>query len=428
MNNLKLLIVEGNTKEVNSDFHEAGCIPQSDNFTKHIHMYEPSAEIDIVEPENDTAISVQLTVGGKSIKFGKTSDSWQIVKPALLRADNYVVSDLVRSVSDVEMMAVLEDTGKSTRRYYSRRPAALVEITDAAGSHTLTIFRGREGDEEYYAKSSDLTGIFEISSTVPSNLDKELADFRNDKLFDFGFKGIASLEVRNGATDLTIRKHENAWELASRGGQILDSIKVQALIDALRNLTAKSYPSDQEISFVKYGLKEPMIEVNITTEEGSVDEVFVGIPKNNQIYEISSRKTISFKASNFLKNKIKPKNAKIAVLGLGFRGDVTDTRLSPTYDVVTEFIKQGCNVTIHDPYIFEDKDLPKSVSLSKNLKDVTKDASLIFISSDHKMYSKLTSKSFSKGKKPILFFDGRNILSLKNFSKDTALIKTIGTG
>jgi len=127
-----------------------------------------------------------------------------------------------------------------------------------------------------------------------------------------------------------------------------------------------------------------------------------------------------------LKNKIKPKNAKIAVLGLGFRGDVTDTRLSPTYDVVTEFIKQGCNVTIHDPYIFEDKDLPKSVSLSKNLKDVTKDASLIFISSDHKMYSKLTPKSFSKRKKPILFFDGRNILSKKNFI--SAKIQTIGNG
>ena len=127
-----------------------------------------------------------------------------------------------------------------------------------------------------------------------------------------------------------------------------------------------------------------------------------------------------------LKNKIKPKNAKIAVLGLGFRGDVTDTRLSPTYDVVTEFIKQGCNVTIHDPYIFEDKDLPKSVSLSKNLKDVTKDASLIFISSDHKMYSKLTPKSFSKRKKPILFFDGRNILSKKNFT--SAKIQTIGNG
>ena len=127
-----------------------------------------------------------------------------------------------------------------------------------------------------------------------------------------------------------------------------------------------------------------------------------------------------------LKNKIKLKNTKIAVLGLGFRGDVIDTRLSPTYDVVTEFLKQGCNVTVHDPYVFEDKNLPKSVSLSKNLKDVTKDANLIFISTDHKIYSKLTPNSFSKNKKAILVFDGRNILSKKNFT--SAKIQTIGNG
>jgi len=127
-----------------------------------------------------------------------------------------------------------------------------------------------------------------------------------------------------------------------------------------------------------------------------------------------------------LKNKIKLKNTKIAVLGLGFRGDVTDTRLSPTYDVVTEFLKQGCNVTVHDPYVFEDKNLPKSVSLSKNLKDVTKDANLIFISTDHKIYSKLIPNSFSKNKKTILVFDGRNILSKKNFT--SVKIQTIGNG
>ena len=147
---------------------------------------------------------------------------------------------------------------------------------------------------------------------------------------------------------------------------------------------------------------------------------------SRRINDSMPKKCVQDAVNLLLKNKIKPKNAKIAVLGLGFRGDVTDTRLSPTYDVVTEFIKQGCNVTIHDPYIFEDKDLPKSVSLSKNLKDVTKDASLIFISSDHKMYSKLTPKSFSKRKKPILFFDGRNILSKKNFT--SAKIHTIGNG
>ena len=46
--------------------------------------------------------------------------------------------------------------------------------------------------------------------------------------------------------------------------------------------------------------------------------------------------------------------AILAVLGLGFRGEVTDTRLSPTYDVVNEFLKKGCTVSVHDPYIFDD--------------------------------------------------------------------------
>lgn len=126
------------------------------------------------------------------------------------------------------------------------------------------------------------------------------------------------------------------------------------------------------------------------------------------------------------KNKIKPKNAKIAVLGLGFRGEVTDTRLSPTYDVVDEFLKNECTVMVHDPYIFEDNQLPQSVSLTKNISDATKNADLIFISSDHKSYSKLISKSFSPGKKQILFFDGRNILNPNSFPKD--FLYTIGIG
>ena len=50
MSILKLLIVEGNTKEENFNFSKAGCVPQSENFKQHIKMFEPNCEIDIVEP------------------------------------------------------------------------------------------------------------------------------------------------------------------------------------------------------------------------------------------------------------------------------------------------------------------------------------------------------------------------------------------
>jgi GMP synthase (glutamine-hydrolysing) len=57
MNKLKLLIVEGNTKEENVNFGDAGCVPQSQNFKKHLKKIEPDSEIDIVEPLDDISIS-----------------------------------------------------------------------------------------------------------------------------------------------------------------------------------------------------------------------------------------------------------------------------------------------------------------------------------------------------------------------------------
>ena len=57
MSILKLLIVEGNTKEENSNFNNAGCVPQSENFKQHVKMFEPNCEINIVEPGDDSAIS-----------------------------------------------------------------------------------------------------------------------------------------------------------------------------------------------------------------------------------------------------------------------------------------------------------------------------------------------------------------------------------
>ena len=57
MNKLKLLIVEGNTKDENFNFNAAGCIPQSENFKLHVKTIEPNCEIDIVQPGDDRSIS-----------------------------------------------------------------------------------------------------------------------------------------------------------------------------------------------------------------------------------------------------------------------------------------------------------------------------------------------------------------------------------
>jgi len=131
-------------------------------------------------------------------------------------------------------------------------------------------------------------------------------------------------------------------------------------------------------------------------------------------------------AISMLKNSDHKKiNAvKVAVLGLGFRGEVADSRLSPTYTVVNEFLNNRYEVAVHDPFILKDTTLPHDVMLSSNMNSVLDGADLVFISTDHKMYSSLTNKNFVKTKKPLLIYDGRNILN-RHKIRD-ARILTIG--
>lgn len=136
------------------------------------------------------------------------------------------------------------------------------------------------------------------------------------------------------------------------------------------------------------------------------------------------RKCVRDAIELLLKNKKNLNMPKIAVLGLGFRGDVTDSRLSPSYIVVEEFIKKNYTVVVHDPFILNDENLPKSVSLSSDLSNVISNADLVFIATDHKQYNDLNFEILNKAKKPLLIYDGRNIL--KTQRKLDGFIRIIG--
>ena len=238
----------------------------------------------LLQVDEDKISRIVLNAAAGSIEFGKTGDSaWHILKPQPLRADNFTVGDLVRSLRNAEMMSVLEEGEESSGKYDFSTSSTAVEIVDEAGTHTLTI--AKDSDDNYFAKSSDLEGgVYEVSSTMAEGLDKKLEDFRNKKLFDFGFKEIAKLELRDGDTRVVVEKKEDKWRLTSADERELDSGKVQAAIDKLRNLTATSFTSDDEPDLGKYGLSSPAIEAKVAPTEGSADEVVISSPEKDQVY------------------------------------------------------------------------------------------------------------------------------------------------
>lgn len=114
-----------------------------------------------------------------------------------------------------------------------------------------------------------------------------------------------------------------------------------------------------------------------------------------------------------LKHGINPATAKITILGLAFRGDVDDSRESPTYGVIATLLKLGIKPTqivVHDPYIRQDRQLSTwGVVLTQDLEVAVKGADIVVVSTDHSMYRIEASKIAKYMKTPVVI-DARGVL------------------
>ncbi|HEV8405732.1 MAG TPA: nucleotide sugar dehydrogenase [Nitrososphaera sp.] len=103
----------------------------------------------------------------------------------------------------------------------------------------------------------------------------------------------------------------------------------------------------------------------------------------------------------------------IALLGLAFRGGVSDTRMSPTYKIIEELKKLRVKeIRVHDPFVASDPSLPPDIMLTSNVSSALQGADLVILVSDHAEYRNLTEQDL--GGTPV--YDGRGILDKSKFA------------
>lgn len=227
--------------------------------------------------EADKLARVELAAKGGVVEFGRNArNEWQIVKPKPFRADNGQVEELVRKLGDARMdgAALAEGAAWGTR-------IALATV----GTQTLEV---RKKGEDYFAKSSMVEGVYKVPSDLGESLNKSLDDFRNKKLFDFGFDDPSSIRMRDDAKTYSFDKSGEKW---TANGKQMDPTSVQSFIDKLRDLSS--------IRFVDAGFTTPLLELSVTSGGGKrVEKVQISKSGNSYfarregepaIYELDSK-------------------------------------------------------------------------------------------------------------------------------------------
>jgi hypothetical protein len=200
----------------------------------------------------DKLTRVELQAKGQTLEFGKNGQNeWQIVKPRPLRADSSAVTTLVDKLRDAKLDTSELPEG-AAKKFAAAAKVGSASVTDSSGRQTLEIRKDK--DNNYYAKSTATDGVWKTSADAGGALDKGLDDFRNKKLFDFGFSDPSKVELKTGAYTKTGDK----W---AAGQKTMDNASVQALIDKLRDLSAAKFPE-------KGGGGDPVFEATVTSNDG----------------------------------------------------------------------------------------------------------------------------------------------------------------
>jgi uncharacterized protein DUF4340 len=213
---------------------------------------------------------IELTAKKETIEFGRNKDQWQILKPKPLRADQYAVEDLVRSLHDAKMdLGTSDDEKKIQSAFNSGTPVAAAKLTDVAGTQELQI---RKNKDDYCAKSSTVAGIYKVSSSVGTATDKSLDDFRNKKLLDFGFVDPDKIEIHDGAKSYFLTRNGSDWW---SNGVKMDEGSVSTVVGAIRDLSASKFPDS--------GFTTALISVTVTSDSGKrIEKVLIA--KNGDRY------------------------------------------------------------------------------------------------------------------------------------------------
>ncbi len=137
---------------------------------------------------------------------------------------------------------------------------------------------------------------------------------------------------------------------------------------------------------------------------------------------------ISYAMDLFKKTGKEANKSSAAVLGLAFRGDVADTRESPSYIIIKELIEKFGNVKVQDPYVKDDLKIEKlGAEQVEEVNEAIKNVDLIVIVTDHSVYRKLTLEEISlSANKPVAVLDGRNIIKKGKTSPEGVFYRGIG--
>ena len=226
--------------------------------------------------EKDSLKSIYLKKSG--IKLEKENDRWMITEPVRSKTENWVVNSLINSIADAKKERRISSDPASYSEY--GLDPARHEIIIAHNGKQDTLYLGEKsptGSYVFVRVNSD-SQVYATGTLLLTNAEKDLFDFRDKTVLSFETSNAEKLKIKSSKRTIEARKEGDDWYLYNNARKILaDDIKINQILNGIRNAKAKKFVEEKPVNLDKYGLTNPLYEVEINVSgDGGLHALAIG--------------------------------------------------------------------------------------------------------------------------------------------------------
>jgi UDPglucose 6-dehydrogenase len=121
------------------------------------------------------------------------------------------------------------------------------------------------------------------------------------------------------------------------------------------------------------------------------------------------------------------KDKTIGVLGLAFKQNTDDVRMSPAIELCQRLQKEGATLRVHDPKAMDkSKAILKNVTYVDDMNAVAEGCDALVVATEWPEFKKLDLERARKALSHPIMFDGRNLFDVAEMEKLGWIYKSIG--
>ena len=227
---------------------------------------EPKTKVFTAEADKIAELQVKQASGDRTV-LKRVNNTWSIVEPGALKADETEVTSIVTNLCTLELQRVVDDNPGDIAQYGLGTPRVEIAFRKSGDKDLTRLLLGEKTatGNDLYAKLPGEKRVFLVSSFLDATFNKSTFDLRDKTVLTFAREKVTALDVVAGKDVLAFAFDNAQWRLTRPMAARADTAAVDGAVGRIQTVKMKSIVADEapEKDLGKYGLDKPTLTVTV---------------------------------------------------------------------------------------------------------------------------------------------------------------------